>query len=64
MSGAHINPAVTFGAMIACKTTVVSAICYIIVQCIGGLAGGLLVYVITLTVLNIEDKDTLSFVMK
>lgn len=39
VSGAHLNPAVTAGMLSVGNITVIKAICYIIVQCIGALAG-------------------------
>ncbi|HVT16106.1 MAG TPA: aquaporin [Thermoanaerobaculia bacterium] len=40
-SGAHINPAVTLGVWVAGKIDAVRAISYIVVQCVGGVLGAL-----------------------
>nr|AMO02270.1 aquaporin 1 [Ectropis obliqua] len=39
VSGGHINPAVTCGLLVAGDIKLVKAICYIIVQCLGAVAG-------------------------
>lgn len=39
VSGAHINPAVTFGCVAAGKVTIIRAVLYIIAQCIGAIGG-------------------------
>lgn len=39
VSGAHLNPAVTVGMLSVGNITVIKAVLYIIVQCIGALAG-------------------------
>jgi aquaporin Z len=39
ISGTHINPAVTIGLLIGGKIDIANAIGYIVVQCIGGIAG-------------------------
>ncbi|KAK8736914.1 hypothetical protein OTU49_004719 [Cherax quadricarinatus] len=39
VSGCHINPAVTCGMLVARYISVVRALCYIVAQCLGGLAG-------------------------
>lgn len=41
LSGAHINPAVTFGVMLGGEISVRDAIGYIVVQLLGGIAAGL-----------------------
>jgi glycerol uptake facilitator-like aquaporin len=38
-SGGHINPAVTFGLLVANKISLQRAVCYIIAQLLGGLVG-------------------------
>ncbi len=38
-SGGHINPAVTFGLLVANKISLQRAVCYIIAQLLGGLIG-------------------------
>ena len=44
VSGCHINPAVSFGMLVAGKMTVKEFVCYIVAQFIGGIAGaGILV---------------------
>merc|ERR1712179_148931 len=39
VSGCHINPAVTCGMLVARHISVVKALLYIIVQCLGGVVG-------------------------
>jgi len=39
ISGGHINPAVTFGLLLARKVSLVRAILYIIAQCLGAICG-------------------------
>src|SRR5437773_11525490 len=46
VSGAHFNPAVTFGMVLARRMSVPDAVPYWIVQCIGGVAGSLLLWVL------------------
>ncbi len=43
VSGGHLNPAVTFGALVARKIDVVNGIGYIIAQCLGGIAAAFVV---------------------
>jgi MIP family channel proteins len=43
ISGGHLNPAVTFGALVAGKTDGKTAVSYIVVQCLGALVGSLLI---------------------
>lgn len=45
VSGGHLNPAVTFGALVAKKIDVMNGIGYIVAQCLGGIAAA---YVIKL----------------
>mgnify|MGYP005983862689 CR=1 FL=1 len=47
MSGAHINPAVTAGMMSVGNISIVKGILYIIVQCLGSLAGSSVLKVTT-----------------
>ena len=42
ISGGHLNPAVTFAAMIARRMTLTKGVLYMIAQCGGAVAGGLL----------------------
>lgn len=35
ISGAHLNPAVTFGCLLSCQISILKAIMYIIAQCLG-----------------------------
>lgn len=39
ISGGHINPAVTFGLLVARKVTVSRALAYMVAQCLGAIAG-------------------------
>uniref|UniRef100_J3KU25 Aquaporin n=1 Tax=Oryza brachyantha TaxID=4533 RepID=J3KU25_ORYBR len=39
ISGGHINPAVTFGLLLARKVSVIRAVMYIVAQCLGGIVG-------------------------
>lgn len=39
VSGAHINPAVTAGMLAVGNISIIKGVCYIIVQCLGALAG-------------------------
>lgn len=47
VSGGHLNPAVTFGALVAKKIDPLNGIGYIVAQCLGGI---LAAYVITLAI--------------
>lgn len=42
ISGGHLNPAVTFGALVARKVDIKTAISYIIAQCLGAMVASLL----------------------
>ena len=46
ISGGHINPAVTFGALITGKIDAVNGIGYIIAQCLGGIVAAALIKVV------------------
>jgi len=46
ISGGHLNPAVTFAAMLARKINVTKGIMYIVMQCAGAVAGALLLTLI------------------
>ncbi|KAI3470443.1 hypothetical protein Pfo_027106 [Paulownia fortunei] len=39
ISGGHINPAVTFGLLVARKVSLVRAVMYMVVQCLGAICG-------------------------
>ncbi|KAK3232423.1 hypothetical protein Dsin_004304 [Dipteronia sinensis] len=39
ISGGHVNPAVTFGLLLARKVPLVRAVLYVVVQCLGALCG-------------------------
>ncbi|XP_067632740.1 aquaporin AQPAe.a isoform X2 [Eurosta solidaginis] len=39
ISGGHVNPAVTIGLLVAGRVSVLRAVCYIIFQCLGSIAG-------------------------
>jgi MIP family channel proteins len=41
ISGAHVNPAVTFGVLVAGAISLVEAVAYIVVQLVGGIAAAL-----------------------
>jgi aquaporin Z len=43
VSGGHINPAVTFGALLAGKIDIGNAVGYVISQCLGGIVGAILI---------------------
>jgi aquaporin Z len=43
ISGGHLNPAVTFGALLGRKITLVNAIGYIIAQCLAAIAGAFMI---------------------
>ena len=47
VSGCHINPAVTLGFVLSKKLDVAKAVYYWVGQVVGGLAAGLLLYVVT-----------------
>ena len=47
VSGCHINPAVTLAFVVTGKLPVAKAIYYWVAQIAGGIAGGLLLYIIT-----------------
>ena len=47
VSGGHLNPAVTFGALVARKIDVLNGIGYIVAQCLGGIAAA---YVLKLAI--------------
>jgi aquaporin TIP len=44
VSGGHLNPAVTFGALVGGKIKPVAAVGYVIAQCLGGIAAAMLLY--------------------
>jgi len=48
ISGCHINPAVTIGALVAGKIEVKDAIGYIIAQCLGAILGAAILYLIAI----------------
>nr|QIP67966.1 aquaporin 4 [Pinctada fucata] len=54
VSGGHINPAVTVGALVARKISIVRAILYVIAQMLGAIAGAGILYGVT------PDKDALG----
>jgi aquaporin Z len=45
ISGCHINPAVSFGALVAGRMTIIDFLRYVVAQCLGALAGA---YVLSL----------------
>ena len=47
VSGGHLNPAVTFGALLGKKINVVNAVAYMVAQCLGGVVAA---YVIKLVI--------------
>lgn len=46
VSGGHINPAVTFGLLAACKVSIIRALIYVVVQTLGAITGSGLEYVL------------------
>ena len=46
ISGANINPAVTFGLMVTKRVSAVRAVCYIVAQCVGATVGCAIAYAI------------------
>lgn len=48
ISGCHINPAVTLGVLTAGKMSAKDAVGYIISQCLGGIAGAAVLYLIVM----------------
>jgi aquaporin Z len=48
ISGCHINPAVTVSMLAAGKIRVKEAVAYVVVQCLGGITGAGLLYIIAL----------------
>ncbi len=59
VSGGHLNPAVTFGALVARKISIPNGIAYIVAQCLGAIFAA---YIITLAipeqVLNVSAYGT------
>lgn len=49
VSGAHINPAVTFGIALVGRISPIHAVCYVVSQLLGSVFGALLVRVIYYT---------------
>ncbi len=47
ISGAHLNPAVTMAMLVTRNITILRAFCYILAQCIGGVAGAGILYGVT-----------------
>ncbi|PRQ47349.1 putative major intrinsic protein [Rosa chinensis] len=39
ISGGHINPAVTFGLLVARRMSLLRTVAYIVAQCLGGICG-------------------------
>ncbi|MGF1676110.1 MAG: MIP/aquaporin family protein [Rivularia sp. (in: cyanobacteria)] len=59
VSGGHLNPAVTFGALVGGKIDFKNAVAYIIFQCLGGIfAASLVKLCIPLEVLQAVDMGT------
>lgn len=52
ISGGHVNPAVTIAMLVTGRIKPVAAIAYIVAQCLGGMVGGLLLYVVLFTNLS------------
>jgi aquaporin Z len=58
ISGCHINPAVSLGALIAGRMTTGDFVTYVIAQCLGAIAGALVLYVIATGKLSGHDLAT------
>jgi len=46
VSGCHINPAVSLGALVAGRMTTADFVQYVIAQCLGAIVGALILYLI------------------
>ncbi len=57
VSGGHLNPAVTFGALVTKKIDILNGIGYIVAQCLGGIVAA---YIIQLAMPR-QVLDTISF---
>lgn len=52
ISGAHLNPAVTLAMLVTRNVTVLRAFCYMVAQCVGGIAGAGILYGVTPVVVH------------
>jgi len=55
VSGGHINPAVTFGFLVTRKISVIRALLYIVVQCLGALLGAALLGMVSPPEAMVDD---------
>lgn len=60
LSGCHVNPAVTLGALLAKRIDPVNAVGYWIAQFAGGIAGGAIIYGIAKTIPGLQTHDKLG----
>ena len=47
ISGAHVNPAVTFAFLVGSQMSLLRAICYMVAQLLGAVAGAAVLYSVT-----------------
>ncbi|MEE6467443.1 hypothetical protein FKM82_007241 [Ascaphus truei] len=50
ISGAHLNPAVTFGCLLSCQISILKAVMYIIAQCLGAVVATAILSGVTTTI--------------
>ncbi|WP_037576110.1 MIP family channel protein [Phaeacidiphilus oryzae] len=57
VSGCHVNPAVTMGALVARRIDLITAACYWVAQFVGGIAGAALLYLLAHQVPGLTTHD-------